>query len=236
MIHKIPKHIAIIMDGNSRWAKKQKVARSKGHLAGTHTVKKILIEATKLGVQYLTLYTFSTENWNRSKLEVNTLFRLFTLKLKDELPSLQKNNVRLRIMGDLSVVNPKTQKQIQVAIDQTKKNTGIQLILALSYSGRQEIISATQKITQKVLNKSLQLDQINEQIFTKHLYCPDVPDPDLIIRTGQFNRLSNFLLWQAAYSEIYTTPLLWPDFNEQNLQEAITYYQQVKRNFGTRKT
>jgi undecaprenyl diphosphate synthase len=229
---KVPKHIAIIMDGNGRWAKSKNMVRVQGHRAGAESVREVVKAAGEFGVKYLTLYAFSVENWNRPKSEINTLMGLLEKFLRDELAELQKNNVRLQAIGRLTDLPDNVREQLHLCIQATQKNTGLILILALSYSGRVEIIEAVQSIIREIRLGHLDSAQIDEQLFHHHLYTRYYPDPDLLIRTSGELRLSNFLLWQLSYTEIYVTPTLWPDFRGKDLAEAIVEYGNRQRRFG----
>lgn len=231
-IETLPKHLAVIMDGNGRWAKKQGMMRIFGHQNGTKAVRETVESCAKLGVENLTLYAFSTENWNRPKKEVDTLMKLLVNSLKDELPSLQKNNIRLNTIGNVEKLPLSTQKQLNEAIESTKSNNRMTLTVALSYGSREEIIAAVKKIGDKIKTNQLQISDISESIISEHLYTHDLPDVDLVIRTSGEQRISNFLLWQCAYAEFYFTDVLWPDFREKDLHEAIISYQKRERRFG----
>ncbi len=230
--NELPQHVAIIMDGNNRWAEQRKLLRTQGHLAGTKTVKTILTHATCLGIRYLTLYAFSFENWKRPAWEVNSLMKIFVQKINEELPSLHKNQVHLRVIGDLSLLPTKTREKLDFATKSTQNNPGIQLILAISYGSRQEIVQTCKIIAKKIKQNEMLISDINEDSFAQHLNTADTPDPELLIRAGGLHRLSNYLLWQIAYSEIYVTPTLWPDFNEKDFDKAISFYQNTERKFG----
>ena len=228
----LPKHIAIIMDGNGRWAKKQGMMRVFGHENGAKSVRLTVESCARLGVQNLTLYAFSTENWNRPKPEVDTLMKLLISALKKELKTLSKNNIKLQIIGNIERLPVSTQQKLLEAINKTKDNTRMTLTLALSYGSREELISAVKKITTKVKNNIISIDAIDEAIINEHLYTQNLPDVDLLIRTSGEHRISNFLLWQIAYAELYFTEVLWPDFTEEHLYEAIISYQKRERRFG----
>jgi undecaprenyl diphosphate synthase len=228
----LPKHLAIIMDGNGRWAKQQGMLRAFGHENGTKSVKMTVETCARLGIENLTLYAFSTENWNRPKLEVNMLMKLLITSLKKELSSLLKNNIRLHSIGNLEKLPKTAQKQLLEVIEKTKDNTRMTLTLALSYGSREEILSAVRDISDKVKNNIISIDAIDESIINQHLYTRNLPDVDLLIRTSGEHRISNFLLWQIAYAELYFTEVLWPDFKEENLYEAIISYQKRERRFG----
>ncbi|KIA87352.1 isoprenyl transferase [Flavobacterium sp. AED] len=228
----LPKHLAIIMDGNGRWAKQKGLLRAFGHESGTKSVKKIIETSAKLGIEYLTLYAFSTENWNRPKLEVETLMRVLINSLKKELITLQKNNIKLNAIGNLEKLPKSAQKELLDVINKTKDNTQMTLTLALSYGSREELVSAVKNICSKVKNNIISIDTIDDSIINEHLYTQNLPDVDLLIRTSGEHRISNFLLWQIAYAELYFTDILWPDFKEQDLYEAIISYQKRERRFG----
>lgn len=228
----LPKHIAIIMDGNGRWAKKQGLMRAFGHENGTKSVRIVVESCAKLGISNLTLYAFSTENWNRPSLEVETLMKLLITSLQKELPTLQKNNIRLSAIGNIELLPASAQKQLLEVIDNTKENSQMTLTLALSYGSREEIVSAVKNICNKVKNNIISIDNIDELIINQHLYTQNLPDVDLLIRTSGEHRISNFLLWQIAYAELYFTDVLWPDFKEDDLYEAIISYQKRERRFG----
>ena len=231
-IEKLPKHIAIIMDGNGRWAKQKGLLRALGHENGTKSVRITVEACAKLGIKNLTLYAFSTENWNRPKLEVDTLMKLLVNSLKAELKTLQENNIRLASIGNLEMLPKKIVKELNEVIEITKNNNQMTLTLALSYGSRAEIINAVKNISNKVKNNIISVDAIDESIINEHLYTQNLPDVDLLIRTSGEHRISNFLLWQIAYAEFYFTNVLWPDFKENDLYEAIISYQQRERRFG----
>uniref|UniRef100_A0A832G1X4 Isoprenyl transferase n=1 Tax=Ignavibacterium album TaxID=591197 RepID=A0A832G1X4_9BACT len=228
----IPKHIAIIMDGNGRWAKKRGLPRVAGHKRGVDTVKDIVEACAEIGVKYLTLYTFSTENWKRPKEEVSTLMRLLLNSLKDRVDELCENDIKLTTIGDTDALPYEVQKQLKADIERTKNNKKMVLNLALSYSGRWEILEAVKKISRAVEKGDIKADEINEQLFSKFLTTKDLPDPDLVIRTSGEFRVSNFLLWQIAYSEFVITDIYWPDFNRHHLYESIRAFQKRERRFG----
>ncbi|MFC5047246.1 isoprenyl transferase [Aquimarina hainanensis] len=228
----IPKHVAIIMDGNGRWAKKQGLFRTAGHKSGSKAVKEAVEASAEIGVKYLTLYAFSTENWNRPKLEVETLMKLLVSSLKKEIKTLQKNNIKLNAIGNLDALPPKVKKELLEVIDSTKSNDRMTLTLALSYGSREEIIKTIQEISIKIKNNVFSPHLINETVINEHLYTKNLPDVDLLIRTSGEQRISNFLLWQIAYAELYFTEILWPDFKKHDLFEAILNYQQRERRFG----
>ena len=228
----IPEHIAIIMDGNGRWAKQRKMPRSMGHKAGVETIRRVLKEADRLGVKYLTLYAFSTENWKRPKDEVEALMKLLVQYLTNEVESLHKNGVVLRILGDIDALPKTIADKINEAIELTKDNKGIVLNVAFNYGGRDEIVRAVKNIADDVKNGKLEDKNINEEIVSNYLYTKNSPDPDLIIRPSGEQRISNFLLWQCAYSEFWYSNVNWPDFNGNDLQRAIYDYQNRDRRFG----
>ena len=228
----IPKHIAIIMDGNGRWAKERSLPRVAGHKEGVNSVREITRACGEIGVKHLTLYTFSTENWRRPKAEVSALMTLLLKTISTEVRELHKNNVRFTAIGDLKKLPISTQKGIFDGIEITKNNTGLNLCLALNYGSRQEMVAAVQAIATKVQKGDIKLDEIDETIFSNTLSTSDMPNPDLLIRTSGEYRLSNFLLWQCAYSEILMTKTFWPAFREDALIEAILEYQSRERRFG----
>lgn len=228
----IPKHVAIIMDGNGRWAKKQGAMRIFGHNSAVTAVREATEFAAEVGVEVLTLYAFSTENWNRPKLEVMALMELLVSTIKSEVPTLLKNNISLQAIGNISDLPSKCQKELADAIAATKQNTRMKLVLALSYSGRWDITQATQRIAQEVANGNLKPEDVNEELVTNFLSTKDLPEPELMIRTSGEKRISNFLLWQLAYAELYITEVLWPDFRKEHLYEAIACYQTRERRFG----
>lgn len=228
----IPKHIAIIMDGNGRWAKKRGLPRVAGHKRGVDTVKDIVEACAEIGVKYLTLYTFSTENWKRPKDEVSTLMRLLLNSLKDRVDELCDNDIKLTTIGDTEALPYEVQKQLKADIERTKNNKKMVLNLALSYSGRWEILEAVKKISKAVEKGDIRAEDINEKLFSQFLTTKDLPDPDLVIRTSGEFRVSNFLLWQIAYSEFVITDIYWPDFNRHHLYESIRAFQKRERRFG----
>ena len=233
-MNRIPAHIAIIMDGNGRWATERGKERSYGHQAGVDTVRRITSECTRLGVKYLTLYTFSTENWNRPADEVAALMGLVLTSLEDEI--FMKNNVRFRVIGDLKRLPQQVQDKLQETMDHTAKNDAMTMVVALSYSSRWEILNATKKMVKEALESGSTYEQIEDKLteenFGKHLETSFMPDPELLIRTGGELRISNYLLWQIAYSELYFCDTFWPDFNEEDLHKAIASYQNRQRRFG----
>jgi undecaprenyl diphosphate synthase len=228
----IPEHIAIIMDGNGRWAKQRGLPRVAGHKKGVDTVKIIVEACAELGVKYLTLYTFSTENWKRPKDEVSTLMKLLLKSLKDRVDELCQNDIRLTTIGNISALPSVVQKQLLADIEKTKNNKKMVLNLALSYSGRWEIIKGIKKLCIAVHNNEFDFNNLDEKTFAKFLDTNDIPDPDLVIRTSGEFRVSNFLLWQIAYSEFFITDVYWPDFNREHLYEAIRAFQKRERRFG----
>lgn len=228
----IPDHVAIIMDGNGRWAQQHGMARPQGHVAGVKTVRMITEEASKLGIKYLTLYTFSTENWNRPQQEVELLMTLIVSVIAQETPDLIKNNVRLSVIGDMDRLPDEARLSLLDSINQTAHCTGLNLVLAISYSARWEITNAARRIAALAAEGSLNPDTIDDDLIAKYLTTNAMPDPDLLIRTGGDTRISNFLLWQIAYTELYFTPKYWPDFNAQDLIEAITAYSGRQRRYG----
>lgn len=227
---RIPAHIAIIMDGNGRWARAKGLPRTAGHVEGVATVKRITEEATRLGVKYLTLYTFSTENWNRPAEEVAALMNLVLTNLEEEI--FMKNNVRFRMIGEMERLPQSVQKRLGECIERTSVNTGMTMVVALSYSSRWELTRAARLLATKVRNGEMAPEDITEETLAAHLATDFMPDPDLLIRTGGELRISNYLLWQCAYSEFYFTDRYWPDFNEESLREAIADYQHRQRRYG----
>ena len=228
----LPKHLAIIMDGNGRWAKQKGLLRALGHENGTKSVRQTVEACAKLGIENVTLYAFSTENWNRPKLEVNTLMQLLVRSLKNELKTLQDNNIRLNTIGNLAKLPASIQTELNEVVEKTKNNSHTILTLALSYSAREELLNAVKIISNKVKNNIISIDNIDESIINQHLYTHNLPDVDLLIRTSGEHRISNFLLWQIAYAELYFTDVLWPDFTDEHLYEAINSYQKRERRFG----
>lgn len=227
---KIPRHIAIIMDGNGRWAAERGKERSYGHQAGVDTVRRITSECTRLGVKYLTLYTFSTENWNRPETEINALMGLVLTSLEDEI--FMKNNVRFQVIGEMERLPQSVQEKLQETMEHTAKNNAMTMVVALSYSSRWEITKAVRDIATQVKTGAIALDSISEETVEQHLATHFMPDPELLIRTGGELRISNYLLWQIAYSELYFCDTYWPDFNEDHLHEAIESFQNRQRRFG----
>ena len=229
---RIPEHVAIIMDGNGRWARSRQRGRSEGHAEGVNSVHRITKHASDLGVKYLTLYAFSTENWHRPEDEVNTLMHLIGWAIRKETPELKQNNVRIRLIGEIDRLPEPVREALHEGCRETADCTGLTLCLCLSYSSRWELTHAARQIAREVLAGTLSPDDIDEAQIERHLSTAGIPDPDLLIRTGGEQRLSNFLLWQASYSELYFTPTLWPDFGEEQLLEAIVDFQNRERRFG----
>ena len=229
---RLPEHVAIIMDGNGRWAKKQGLARVFGHQKGVETVHEITTAAAELGLKYLTLYTFSTENWNRPQEEVDAIMTLLVETIAKERPTLMKNNVRLLTIGDTNRLPDEARKKYLQLIEDTAGNTGLSLVLALSYSSRWEITEATKRIARKIENGELRAEDITEQTLTNNMTTAAIPDPDLLIRTSGEYRISNFLLWQLAYSEMYFTDCYWPEFTREEFYKALVDYAQRERRFG----
>jgi len=229
---KLPHHVAIIMDGNGRWAKKQGAVRAFGHKQGVQTVHDITEAATELGLKYLTLYVFSTENWNRPQKEINALMSLLVSTISNETKTLMDNNIKLNAIGNLDNLPSQVRKKLEECIDKTLQNTGLTLILALSYSSRWEIIEAVKKIACEVKDNNLSISSIDDKIFRKYLSTNKIPDPELLIRTSGEFRISNFLLWQIAYSELYFCETLWPDFSKEHFYAALLDFQNRERRFG----
>ena len=228
----IPKHIAVVMDGNGRWANKRGLPRAFGHREGASNLKKVCRACVKIGVKYFTVYAFSTENWQRPKSEVDTLMNLLLEYLKNADNELGKENIRIRVIGDKSKLPNEINKEIERVERITSNNDGLYLFIALNYGGRNEIVSATKNIAQDVSDKKISMADICEKSFKNYMYTSDIPDPELLIRSGGERRISNFLLWQIAYTELWFTEVLWPDFNEKVLYEAIIDYQNRSRRFG----
>ena len=227
-----PNHIAIIMDGNGRWAKARNLPRVSGHTEGINSVREIVRICGEIGISYLTLYTFSSENWARPKIEVSAIMKLLLGTIRKEINNLHQNNVRLSSIGNLQDLPSESRRGIVEGMEKTKNNTGLNLILALSYGSRQELLRAVKRIAVKIESGKLKSKNISEDILSQELYTSNIPDPDLLIRTGGENRISNFLLWQLAYTELFMTNMFWPDFREKALLEAIVDYQSRQRRFG----
>ncbi|MCX6013189.1 MAG: isoprenyl transferase [Chloroflexi bacterium] len=227
-LNKLPVHVAIIMDGNGRWAKKRHLPRLMGHRAGMETIRRVVEICAGYEIKYLTLYAFSTENWNRPELEVKGLFSILNEMAEDETGKLHKNGIQIRHLGTLDGISTNLQSKIRKAVELTKNNTRMTLIIAFNYGGRSEIIDAIKKL----MKDNIPLEKLDEVLFSSYLYTSDLPDPDLIIRTGGEMRISNFLIWQSVYSEYYSTPVLWPDFNREEVDKALEDYSQRKRRFG----
>ena len=228
----IPKHTAIIMDGNGRWAEQKGMPRIFGHQNGVTAVRKIVKAARKFNIKYLTLFTFSVENWDRPRSEVDTLMGLLVQTLKDEFEDMFKNNIKLNAIGDLDTLPGEVKEELYTIMESTKDNTGMTLTLALNYGGKQEIVKVVKEISEKVKNDVICLDNFDDSVINDHLYTNDLPDVDLLIRTSGEKRISNFLLWQIAFAELYFTDVYWPDFTEENLEKAIVEYQNRERRFG----
>ncbi len=230
--NKLPRHVAIIMDGNGRWAKQQGKSRVFGHSAGVTSVRQVSEAAARLNIEYLTLYAFSTENWNRPKLEVEALMLLLVDTINKEIASLKKNNIRLNTIGNLDALPSASRKALNKGIDATKDNNGLNLILALNYSGREEIRTMVKHIAEEVKEGTLDVEKIDDKAIEQHLYTAGMPQPELLIRTSGEYRVSNFLLWQIAYTEFYFTSLMWPEFGQQEFYKAIIEFQSRERRFG----
>ena len=228
----LPKHLAIIMDGNGRWAKQQGKPRIFGHEKGAKTVREIIQEVSEIGIPYLTLYAFSTENWKRPKLEVEALMHLLSRYLKKEVAIMQENNIRLNAIGDLESLPSKVRKELYKAMEQTQNNTSTTVSLALAYGGQQELLQMTQQLAQRIQQGLLTPQQITPELIQQTLYTQNIPPVDLLIRTSGECRISNFLLWQIAYAELYFTDILWPDFSPEELRKALANYQNRERRFG----
>ena len=231
-ITNVPKHIAIIMDGNRRWAREKGKETSEGHRAGAENLEKIAQYCNKIGIKYLTVYAFSTENWKRSKEEVSALMILLKNYLKKFSKNANKENIRIKVLGDIEVLDDGLKKSIKEAIERTKNGTGLTVNIAFNYGGRAEIVNATKKIVEKVINNDITIDDINESLVSENLYTENQPDPDLLIRPGGELRTSNFLPWQLVYSEFYFSDKYWPDFNEEDLLDAIQTFNKRNRKFG----
>ena len=225
----VPTHVAIIMDGNGRWAQSRRQPRTSGHRAGAGSVRAVIDHLAKCGVRYVTLFAFSTENWNRPLEEVLVLLELLAKAVRDETADLHRNDVRILHLGRLDRLSPKLRREIEQAIEMTKDNTGLTLSIAFDYGGRDEIVEATRRI----VAEGIPAEQIDETLFGRYLQTPTIPDPDLLIRTGGESRISNFLLWQSAYSEFYSTPVHWPDFDEQEMERALEAFRLRRRRFGS---
>ena len=231
-LQRVPKHVAIIMDGNGRWAKGKGMERVFGHRNAMTAIRQTADAASEINVKVLTMYAFSTENWNRPKYEVDALMNLLVSTLKKELPEFQKKNIKVNAIGNINALPSKAKKILSKVIEETKNNTKINLIFALSYGSREEIVNAIKNISKKVVNKELDIEKIDENIINNHLYTFNLPDVDLMIRTSGEKRISNYLLWQMAYAELYFTDILWPDFRETHFYDAIIEYQNRERRFG----
>lgn len=232
MLNEIPKHVAIIMDGNGRWAKQQGLMRIKGHEVGAQRVEEIIKVAQEMGVRHLTLYTFSKENWRRPRVEIDFLMGLLSEYLNAKFAKLIKNNVILNVIGEIDDLPGSVREKLKKAMENSKKNTGLTVHLALSYSSRGEIIQACRKIAEKVQRGGLDPKAIDEQVISEHLYTAQIPDPELLIRTSGEMRISNFLLWQISYTELYVTPKFWPEFTREEFLKAIEDYRKRERRFG----
>ncbi len=228
----VPNHVAIILDGNGRWAKKKLMPRNYGHTQGSKNVEKICEIAYKMGINYLTVYAFSTENWKRPKDEVDALMKLLQTYLETSIKTSTKNNMRVRVIGDKSILNDEIRKSIDNLEEASKNNTGLNFQVAINYGGRDEILRAAHAMYKELKENNTEIDHIEEEVFAKYLDTKDIPDPDLLIRTSGEQRLSNFLLWQTAYTELYFTDVLWPDFNKKELLKAVEYYSSRNRKFG----
>lgn len=231
-ISRLPRHIAIIMDGNRRWAKKRRLPVAMGHKAGVDAFRRTLELAREIGIKYLTVYAFSSENWSRAEKEVSVLMRFFKFYTRNETENMRRNGIKLRIIGDMDGLPESVRKEFIRAIDYTKDCKGLVLSMAVNYGSRKEMIAAVKNITSDALNKKINVDDINDELFSKYLYTAISPDPDLMIRTSNELRISNFLLWQSAYTELYFTEALWPDFGQEELFKAIIEYQKRDRRFG----
>jgi undecaprenyl diphosphate synthase len=229
---RIPRHVAVIMDGNGRWAEERGKTRNEGHWEGIEAVRAVVRGAHELGVKVLTLYSFSLENWDRPKTEVDELMRILEHYLETELDETHRNGIRVRVIGRPELLPPAVRKRLDAAVERTRHNREMTLVFALSYGGRQELVDATRRLLRDVERGLVDPDRLDEKTFSAYLYEPDLPDPDLLIRTGGESRVSNFLLWQIAYTELYTTPVMWPDFRKGHLIEAVLDYQGRERRFG----
>jgi len=228
----IPRHVAVIMDGNGRWAQQRGLDRIEGHRAGIESVRAVVRAAHELGVRQLTLYAFSTENWNRPRAEVDALMSILEHYLESELAEVHRNGIRVRAIGRLERLPESVRRKLDRALEHTRRNSEMELIFAISYGGRTEIVDAARRIAREVEQGKLGPEQIDEKVFAEYLYAPDLPDPDLLIRTGGESRISNFLLWQIAYAEVHVTDVMWPDFRKRDLVEAILSYQARERRYG----
>lgn len=233
-LEKIPAHVAIIMDGNGRWAQKRNLPHMAGHNAGMLAIKEIVKASSSLGVKHLTVYAFSTENWKRSQEEVNGIFKLLIIYIEKELRELHENNVKVRVLGDYGKLPQDAVKSLERSLETTRNNTGLQFNIALNYGGRDEILRAVRKLADDIEAGSLRSEEITEEMITENLYTAGIPDPDMIIRTSGEMRLSNYLLWQCAYSEFVFTDVLWPDFSREEFEKTIEIFQNRKRRFGGR--
>ncbi|NQY04626.1 MAG: isoprenyl transferase [Flavobacteriaceae bacterium] len=231
-VDKVPQHVAVIMDGNGRWAKKKGMMRVFGHENGAKAVKEAIEGGSEIGVKFITLYAFSTENWNRPKSEVDKLMQLLVSTLKKELKKLQENNIKLNAIGNIDALPKKARKELLNVIDETKNNSQLTVTLALSYGSREELIKTVKLISDKVKNNIISIENIDESVINNHLYTQNLPDVDLLIRTSGEQRISNFLLWQIAYAELYFTNVLWPDFTKEHMFEAVMNFQNRERRFG----
>ena len=229
---KVPRHVAIILDGNGRWAKKRMLPRNAGHVAGSKNVEKICRAAWEMGIEYVTMYAFSTENWSRPQSEVNALMKLLHQYLSDCLKTSEKNNMQVRVIGDISRLEPKLQEKIRELEEFSAKNTGLHFQVALNYGSRDEMIRAIRRLSMDVKDGKVEPENIDEAVVGQYLDTRDIPDPDLMIRTSGEQRLSNYLLWQMAYTEFYFTEVLWPDFDRAELERAVEFYRQRDRRFG----
>ncbi len=228
----LPRHVAVIMDGNGRWAEARGLSRIEGHRAGIESVREVVREANDYGIPVLTLYAFSSENWNRPRAEVDALMRLLERYLERELDEVDSKGIRIRVIGRTERLPGRVRRKLDVAVARTQHNRAMQLVFALSYGSRGELVDAARRIAQDAERGELPPDQIDEKVFAAYLYAPDVPDPDLLIRTGGEARVSNFLLWQIAYAELYLSPVMWPDFRAPDLRAAIEAYQNRERRYG----
>ena len=228
----VPRHVAIILDGNGRWAKAKGLPRTAGHTAGAKNVEVVCEEAYNMGIEYLTLYAFSTENWNRSKEEVSALMNLLNQYLKNCLKTAKKNNMRIRVIGDISKLDESMQEKIKVLETESADYTGLNLTIAINYGSRDEIVRGIKRMLHDIATEQLQVDDISEETFSRYLDTAELPDPDLMIRTSGEQRLSNYLLWQLAYAEFYFTPVAWPDFHGEELRKAVEAYENRDRRYG----